>query len=124
VKPYETPHALSLDEIADVIEQYRHAAENALEAGFDGVEIHGANGYLPDQFLRDGINQRDDTYGGSIENWARLLLEIAQAVTGVWGAERVGLRLSPVGYFNDTRDSNPEALFSHVVKALNAFGLA
>jgi N-ethylmaleimide reductase len=124
MKPYETPHALTLDEIPGVIEQYRQGAENALEAGFDGVEIHAANGYLADQFLRDDINKRTDAYGGSVENRARFLLEITKAVASVWGAERVGVRLSPVGYFNDTRDSDPEALFSHVVKALNVFDLA
>ncbi|MBD3881460.1 alkene reductase [Phormidium tenue FACHB-886] len=123
-QPYVTPRALETDEIPGIIEQYRQAAENALAAGFDGVEIHGANGYLLDQFLQDGSNQRTDQYGGSIENRARLLLEVTEAVVGVWGADRVGMRLSPNGTFNSMQDSDPAALFDYVVGALDRFGLA
>ena len=122
-RPFETPRALALDEIAGIVEDYRHAARCALDAGFDGVEIHAANGYLLDQFLRDGSNHRTDAYGGSIANRARLMLEVTEAVCGVWGAERVGIRLSPLQPFNDMRDSEPEATFSHAVEALNPFGL-
>ena len=124
MKPFATPHALTLDEIPGVVEQYRSAARHALEADFDGVEIHGANGYLLDQFLRDGSNQRSDAYGGSIANRARLMLEVVDAVCAVWGAIRVGIRLSPLQPFNDMRDSNPEATFVYVVEQLNRFGLA
>jgi N-ethylmaleimide reductase len=123
-KPYVTPRALETAEIAGVVEQYRSAAENAREAGFDGVEVHGANGYLLDQFLRDGSNQRDDRYGGSMENRARLLIEVLDAVTGVWGADRVGLRLSPGNDFNSMSDSAPDEIFGHVINAINRFGLA
>ncbi len=122
--PFVTPRALELDEIPGVIEQYRVASENAKRAGFDGVEIHGANGYLLDQFLRDGTNKRTDAYGGSIENRARLLLEVTEAVVKVWGGDRVGIRLSPISPANDIADSNPEPLFSYVVEQLNRFGLA
>ncbi|SDB31040.1 alkene reductase [Belnapia rosea] len=123
-QPFVTPRALETDEIPDIVEDYRRAARNAQEAGFDGVEIHGANGYLIDQFLRDGTNQRTDRYGGSIENRTRFLLEVTEAVTSVWGGERVGLRLSPVSPANDIRDSNPQALFDHAVAALAPFNLA
>ncbi|PSB06291.1 alkene reductase [filamentous cyanobacterium CCP2] len=123
-KPFVTPRALETEEIPGIVEQYRQGAKNALEAGFDGVEIHGANGYLLDQFLRDGSNQRTDTYGGSIENRARLLLEVIDAVVEVWGADRVGLRLSPSGTFNSMSDSNPQALFTYVVGELNQRNLA
>ena len=122
--PFVAPRALETEEIPGIIEQYRQGAENALAAGFDGVEIHGANGYLLDQFLQDGSNHRTDQYGGSIENRARLLLEVTQAVTSVWGADRVGVRLSPSGIYNSMHDSNPAALFSYVVSALDRFGLA
>ncbi|MHB1180402.1 MAG: alkene reductase [Sulfuricella sp.] len=124
MKPFVTPHALSLEEIPGIIEQYRSAARNALAASFDGVEIHGANGYLLDQFLRDGPNHRTDAYGGSIANRARLMLEVVEAVCSVWGANRVGIRLSPLQPFNDMRDSNPENTFGYAVEALNRFGLA
>ncbi|MCX4188260.1 alkene reductase [Methylophaga sp. OBS4] len=124
MKPYETPHALTLAEIDQVIEMYRKAARNALSAGFDGVEVHGANGYLLDQFLRDGTNHRDDQYGGSIENRARLLLQVVAEVCKIWGADRVGVRLSPLQPFNDIKDSNPQATFSYTVNALNQFDLA
>jgi len=100
------------------------ATKCALAAGFDGVEIHSANGYLLDQFLRDGSNKRTDNYGGSFENRARLLMEVTQAVVNVAGADKVGIRLSPVNPFNDMHDSNPQALFNYVVGALNKFNLA
>ena len=123
-QPMVTPRALELAELPGVVEQYRSAAANAREAGFDGVEIHAANGYLLDQFLRDKTNKRSDAYGGSIANRSRLLLEATEAVCGVWGADRVGIRLSPQSPVNDIDDSDPEALFTHVVGALNRFGLA
>jgi N-ethylmaleimide reductase len=124
MKPFVIPRALELAEIPGIIDQYRRGAENALAAGFDGVEVHGANGYLLDQFLRDGSNHRTDEYGGSIENRARLQLEVTEAVVKVWGADRVGIRLSPSSTFNDMRDSNPEATFSYLVEQLNRFNLA
>lgn len=124
MQPFVTPRALETHEIPQIVEQYRQAAQNALEAGFDGVEIHSANGYLLDQFLRDGSNHRTDEYGGSIENRARFLLQVIDAVTSVWGADRVGVRLSPSGTFNDMRDSNPEALFTYVVSQLDSYNLA
>ena len=124
LKPYETPRALSTAEIPGVVAHYRQGAEHALRAGFDGVEIHGANGYLLDQFLRDGSNQRTDQYGGTVENRARLMLEVTQAVVSVWGSNRVGIRLSPLQPFNDMRDSNPEATFRYVTDKLNNFNLA
>ncbi len=122
--PFVTPRALTLEEIPGVVEQYRSAAQNALSAGFDGVEIHGANGYLLDQFLRSGTNQRIDKYGGTVENRARLLLEVTSAVSKVWGAARVGVRLSPNGNFNDMSDSNPGETFGYVATELSALGLA
>jgi len=124
LQPFVTPRALETGEIAGVIEQYREAAQNALQAGFDGVEIHSANGYLLDQFLRDGTNYRTDAYGGSVQNRARLLLEVTEAVTNVWGADRVGVRISPVHTFNDMYDSHPHLTFGYVAKQLNRFGLA
>lgn len=123
-QPFVTPRALDTDEIPEIVEQYRQAAKNALEAGFDGVEVHSANGYLLDQFLRDGSNQRTDAYGGSIENRARFLLEVMDAVTEVWGGDRVGIRLSPSGTFNDMYDSDPQALFTYVVSQLDRYNLA
>ena len=123
-QPYVEPRALELNEIPAVINDYMVAAENALDAGFDGVEIHAANGYLLDQFLRDGSNHRTDKYGGDIKNRVRLLLEVTEAVTSVWGGERVGIRLSPLQPFNDMYDSNPDTLFSYVVQQLNNFELA
>ncbi len=123
-KPFVTPRALELHEIPDIIAQYRQGAENALAAGFDGVEIHGANGYLLDQFLRDGANHRTDEYGGSIENRARLMLEVTEAVVSVWGADRVGIRLSPSSTFNSMTDSNPQETFRYVLEQLNPLGLA
>ncbi|PZU99948.1 MAG: alkene reductase [Pseudanabaena sp.] len=124
MKPFVTPRALELSEIPQIIEQYRLGAKNALEAGFDGVEIHSANGYLLDQFLQDNTNHRDDIYGGSVENRARLLLEVTEAVVEVWGGDRVGVRLSPSGTFNSMYDSNRAVTFGHAVKELNRFDLA
>lgn len=124
LQDFVTPRALETDEIPGLIEQYRDAAKNALEAGFDGVEVHAANGYLLDQFLRDGTNQRTDQYGGSIANRTRLLLEVVATVSKVWGADRVGVRISPINQFNDIRDSYPQALFNQVADSLNPFNLA
>ncbi|MDH5762465.1 MAG: alkene reductase [Nitrospinota bacterium] len=123
-KPFETPHALTLEEIPQIVNEFRQAAKNAMSAGFDGVEIHGANGYLLDQFLRDGTNHRNDEYGGSLENRTRLLLEVTQAVTDVWGENRVGVRLSPAGAFNSMSDSDPQTTFEYAADALNQFTLA
>ena len=122
--PYETPRALETGEVGQVVEAFRQAADNAKQAGFDGVEIHGANSYLLEQFLQSHTNLRTDRYGGSIENRARLLLEITQAVTGVWGADRVGVRLSPYGVANGSGEPEPMPLYTHVVKALDPLGLA
>jgi N-ethylmaleimide reductase len=118
------PHALSTAEIKDVVQQFRQAAANALRAGFDGVEIHGANGYLVDQFIRDGANQRSDEYGGSIENRCRFALEVVDACIAEIGAGRVGIRLSPLTPFNDLADSHPQAVFGYLVEALNQRGIA
>ncbi len=115
---FETPRALENSEIATIVEQFQQGAKNAKKAGFDGVEVHGANGYLLDQFLQDGSNIRTDNYGGSIENRARLLLEVVDVAISVWGAGRVGVRLSPYGTFNDMKDSNPIALFGYVLQEL------
>jgi N-ethylmaleimide reductase len=124
-QPCVTPRALETTEIPEIVAQYRHAAKNALVAGFDGVEIHAANGYLIEQFLRDSTNKRTDAYGGSRENRARLLLEVTEAVNGIFGGERVGIRLSPVSPVNDIGpDSDPEATYGYVVDRLNAFRLA
>ena len=122
--PYETPRALETSEVKDVVEAFRQAAVNAKDAGFDGVEIHGANGYLLEQFLQSNSNLRTDQYGGSFENRTRLLLEIAQAVIGVWGANRIGVRLSPYGIANGSGEVDPMPLYTHVVKALDRLGLA
>ncbi|NOQ15181.1 MAG: alkene reductase [Methyloprofundus sp.] len=121
---YVQPRALENSEISDIIDEYKHAAENALAAGFDGVEVHAANGYLIDQFLRDGSNKRTDLYGGSYANRSRFLLKVLQVVTAVWGSDRVGIRLSPINKFNSMSDSNPEALFSYVVEQLTPLKLA
>lgn len=118
------PRALETAELPGIVEGYRQGALNAKEAGFDGVEIHGANGYLLDQFLEDNTNQRTDEYGGTVENRARLLLEVVEAVADVWGADRVGLRLSPGGTFNSMNDSDPARTFGYVARELNRFGLA
>jgi N-ethylmaleimide reductase len=122
--PFVEPRALDLDEIPGIVEDYRRAAINAKEAGFDGVEVHGANGYLLDQFLRDGTNKRTDAYGGPVENRARLLLEVVEVVSKVFGAGRVGVRLSPINPFNDIRDSDPQATFDFVARQLGSRGLA
>lgn len=118
------PRALETAEVPAIVEGFREGAKNALAAGFDGIEVHGANGYLLDQFLEDGTNQRTDQYGGSVENRARLLFEVIDAVTQVWGSERVGVRLSPGGSFNDMCDSRPQETFGHVVRALASRKLA
>ncbi|AMM16519.1 alkene reductase [Burkholderia sp. PAMC 28687] len=118
------PRALRLEEIAGIIEDFRHASMRAVEAGFDGVELHGAHGYLLDAFLRDGTNHRTDAYGGSIENRSKLLLEVTRVCADAIGADRLGVRLSPVSTAGDSRDSDPQALFEHVVGALNPLRLA
>jgi N-ethylmaleimide reductase len=121
---YVEPRALDADELSGIVADYVHATKSALAAGFDGVEIHAANGYLLDQFLRDGTNKRTDQYGGSFENRARLLLEVTKAVVDVAGSSKVGVRISPVNPFNDMKDSNPQALFNYVTESLNQFNLA
>jgi N-ethylmaleimide reductase len=121
--PFEIPRALELKEISGLVADYGKAADNAKDAGFDGVEVHGANGYLLDQFLQDGSNKRQDSYGGTIENRARLLLEVVDAVTQVWHTNRVGVRLSPYGTFNDMSDSDPIGLFMYVLSELGARGI-
>jgi N-ethylmaleimide reductase len=122
--PYETPRALETHEIAEVIDAFRIGARNAMQAGFDGVEIHGANGYLLEQFLQSHTNLRTDRYGGSIANRARLLLEITDAAIDIWGADRVAVRLSPYGVANGSGEPDPMPLYSHVIGALDALGLA
>lgn len=121
---YVTPRALDVAELPAIVQDYVHATKCAIAAGFDGVEIHAANGYLLDQFLRDGTNHRTDQYGGSYENRARLLMEVTRAVVDTIGADKVGVRLSPVNPFNDMKDSNPQAIFNYVADALNHFNLA
>ena len=123
-KDHVTPRALETSEIPGIIAQYVNAAQCAKDAGFDGVEIHGANGYLLDQFLRDSTNKRTDNYGGSLENRARLMLEVVEAVCKVWSKDRVGIRLAPTSHANDISDSHPFETFSYVVKQLNQFKLA
>ncbi|QQC67283.1 alkene reductase [Paraburkholderia ginsengisoli] len=117
-RPYVTPRALELDEIAGVVEAFRKGAENAKAAGFDGVEVHGANGYLLDQFLQDSTNKRTDTYGGPIENRARLLLEVTDACIDVWGANRVGVHLAPRRDSHTMGDSDPIGTFGYVAREL------
>ncbi len=124
MKPYVTPRSISEEEISGVVQQYKQAAINAIEAGFDGVEVHGANGYLIDQFLRDGTNVREDSYGGNIQKRARFLFEVLESVCGAIGSDKVGLRLSPSGTFNDMTDSNPKEHFSYIAQELNTFNLA
>jgi N-ethylmaleimide reductase len=124
VVDYETPRALQTNEIPLVIDAFRQAAKNALAAGFDGVEIHGANGYLIEQFLQSRSNRRTDQYGGSIENRVRFLLEATQAAVEVWGAERVGVRLSPYGIANGSGEPDPMPLYTQAIKALDRLGLA
>lgn len=122
--PFETPREIRLDEIPSLIGEYREGARSALAAGFDGVELHGANGYLIDQFLRDGTNKRTDRYGGSFENRARFLLEVLDTVGEVFGVERVGIRLSPLGTFNDMSDSDPVDMFGYVLRELEQKSIA
>ena len=124
LKPFETPRALEIHEIQGVVDQYARAAEHALEAGFDGVEIHAANGYLIDQFLRDGTNRRQDAYGGGLRQRLRFLGEVTEAVTGVLGSGRVGVRISPENTFNDIQDSDPRKTFTAVADLLRPHGLA
>jgi N-ethylmaleimide reductase len=121
--PFVTPRALETSEMAGIVEQYRVASKYALDSGFDGVEIHAANGYLIDQFLRDSTNHRTDIYGGSLENRARLLMEVTAAIVSVWSADRVGVRLAPTSPANDISDSDPAKLFTYVVEQLNQFNL-
>ncbi|MDB5419608.1 MAG: alkene reductase [Phenylobacterium sp.] len=123
-RPYPEPRTLSLVEIAEVVEAFRTGAENGKRAGFDGVELHGANGYLLDQFLQDGSNRRTDAYGGSIENRARLMLEAVDATISVFGAQRVGLHLAPRGDAHDMGDSDLAATFEYVARAMGERGLA
>jgi N-ethylmaleimide reductase len=123
-EPIPTPRALDLAEIPGIVAQYAQGARNAMAAGFDGVEVHGANGYLIDQFLRDGTNTRTDAYGGSIDNRTRFLLEVVDAVTAAVGPERTGLRISPQNGQNDISDSDPQRLFNHVASAISGKGLA
>lgn len=123
-KPYVTPRELRDDEIPEIVNGFRKGAENAKAAGFDGVELHAANGYLLDEFLRDGSNRRSGPYGGPIENRARLLLEVSDAVIDVWGADRVGVRISPLNSYNDMKDSDPVALTTYVATQLSQRGVA
>jgi 2,4-dienoyl-CoA reductase-like NADH-dependent reductase (Old Yellow Enzyme family) len=123
-KPFVTPRALDLAEIPGIVAAYRQGAENARAAGFDGVEVHGANGYLLDQFLQDKTNHRQDAYGGPVENRARLMLEVADAVISVWGHDRVGMHLAPRGESHDMGDSDPAATFGYVARELGRRRLA
>ncbi|MEH6523691.1 alkene reductase [Sulfitobacter sp.] len=122
--PTSTPRALDLFEMARIVDDYRKAAINAKNAGFDGIELHAANGYLLDQFLRDGSNKRTDAYGGSVENRSRILVEVLEALTEIWPAGRIGIRLSPFSSAGGISDSDPMATFSHVIKSVDKFGLA
>ena len=121
---YETPRALETGEVAGIVEAFQQAARNAKAAGFDGVEIHGANGYLIEQFLQSRSNLRTDQYGGGIQNRVRFLIEVTQAVIEVWGADRVGVRLSPYGVANDSGEADPMPLYTHAIRSLNPLGLA
>jgi N-ethylmaleimide reductase len=122
--PFVAPRALERDEIPGIAAQFAQAARNSKEAGFDGVEVHAANGYLIDQFLRDGANRRSDAYGGSVANRARFLLEILDAVAEACGSARVGVRLSPANPYNDIRDSDPQGTFNEIARMLGGLGLA
>jgi 2,4-dienoyl-CoA reductase-like NADH-dependent reductase (Old Yellow Enzyme family) len=124
IRPFVTPRALEREEIPGVVAAYKRGAENAQRAGFDGVEIHGANGYLLDQFLQDSTNRRSDDYGGSIQNRARLMLEVTDAVVSVWGPARVGMHLAPRGDLYSMGDSNPAATFGYVAEQLGQRGIA
>lgn len=123
-RPHVTPRALEIDEIPGIVEAYRQGAENAKAAGFDGVEIHGANGYLIDQFLQTKSNQRTDAYGGPVENRARLMLEVTDAVISVWGADRVGMHIAPRGDSHSMGDANPAETFGYVARELGRRGIA
>ncbi|MGB5305507.1 MAG: alkene reductase [Gammaproteobacteria bacterium] len=123
MKAFVEPRALRSDELPGIVDQYRQAAKRAREAGFDGVEIHAANGYLLDQFLRDGTNRRTDNYGGALENRTRLLMEVLAAVLETWEPARVGVRISPESSFNDMHDADPQATFNYVARALSGKGL-
>ena len=123
-KPYVTPRALTVSEIHDLVQSYATAAKRAISAGFDGVEIHAANGYLIDQFIRDGSNHRTDEYGGSTDNRLRFLLDVTKAVVEAVGSDKVGVRLSPVGQYNDMHDSNPVTTFARAAELLNPFNLS
>lgn len=123
-QPASTPKAMRVEEIENTVEDYRQAAKNAREAGFDGVEIHAANGYLIDQFLRDKTNQREDEYGGSVQNRMRFLSQVTEAVLSQWDASQVGIRLSPIGNQNDIDDSDPLGTFTYIIERLNQYGLA
>ncbi|KAL3523306.1 hypothetical protein ACH5RR_016140 [Cinchona calisaya] len=120
---FPPPHRLTVEEISQVINDFRNAAKNAIEAGFDGVEIHGANGYLVDQFMKDQVNDRTDEYGGSLENRCRFPLQVVEAVADEIGVDRVGIRLSPYADYNDSGDSNPEALGLYMAEALNKYNI-
>ncbi|MCF2525324.1 alkene reductase [Bradyrhizobium sp. G127] len=122
--PFETPRALEIGEIPGIVEAYREGARNALAAGFDGVELHGANGYLIEQFLHSKTNHRTDAYGGSVENRTRLLIEVMTALVDIWGADRVGVRLSPFGVVNDAGEADPIGLYSHVLTRLAPLNIA
>ncbi|MEM7757803.1 MAG: alkene reductase [Cyanobacteria bacterium P01_A01_bin.40] len=121
--PHVIPRELTLEEIPRIIEQFRQGAKNAKEAGFDGVELHAANGYLPEQFLQDNSNYRTDKYGGTLENRARFMLEVTQSLIDVWGKERVGVRLAPSSTFNDMHDSNLTATFTYIARELDSLGV-
>ncbi len=123
MKDHVTPRPLNVEGIDAIVGEYRHAAEVAKAAGFDGVEVHAANGYLLDQFLRTGSNQRTDDYGGSAENRCRFAVRVAEACAEVWGADRVGIRVSPTGTFGDMHDENPEETFSHLAREMKRIGL-
>ena len=122
--PFVTPRALQIEEMPYLVRQYARGSRNALEAGFDGVEVHAANGYLFDQFINSSTNRRTDAYGGPIENRMRLLIDVVEAVSDVWGQDRVGVRLSPLGTFNDMGDDDPETTFGHIAEKLNGGALA
>jgi len=124
MKPFPEPRALTTDEVEEMVGRFREAAERSRAAGFDGVELHGANGYLVDQFLRDGTNRREDRYGGSLENRARFLAEVSRELVDVWGPGRVGFRLSPLNPFNDMEDSEPERTFPYAAARLGELGIA
>ncbi len=124
MQDYVLPRAVDTAEIPELINQFRNGAMNAMKAGFDGVEVHAANGYLLDQFIRDNPNEREDDYGGSVENRVRLLMEVTAAVTDVWGSDRVGVRISPLVNVHSVFDSDPEATFGYLVAQLNSFRLA